>query len=69
VDITPLRHDLVTLLVGHGVRAELRDDAVYLPEMGRWANLWLTRSPEGRFVMDLRGDEPAHRTTRACGGT
>lgn len=55
---TPLGPQLVDLLDGHGVRAEMRDDVVWLPDVGQWANLWMTATPEGRFLMDLRATAP-----------
>lgn len=58
MELTPLHHVLVDLLGGHGVLAEVRADAVYLPELDLWANLWLTRSREGRFLMDLVATSP-----------
>ncbi len=52
MSVTPLRHELVDLLAGHDVRAEVRDDAVHVVEGDRWANLWMSRSPTGRFIVD-----------------
>lgn len=56
-----LKVQLVDLLAGHGVAAEERDDAVYVPSVERWANLWMWRTESGTFLMELRatasGDE------------
>ena len=58
MSVTPLRQELVDLLAGHGIRAEVRDEAVHVVEVDRWANLWMSRSPTGRFVVELRATGP-----------
>lgn len=58
MSLTPLRQELVDLLAGHDVRAEVRDDAVLVVEVDRWANLWMSRSPAGRFIVELRTTAP-----------
>lgn len=58
MSVTPLHQELVDLLGGHDVRAEVRDDAVRVVEVDRWANLWMSRSPTGRFIVELRATAP-----------
>jgi hypothetical protein len=52
--MTPLAQTLVDLLAGHQVEAILEDDLVYLPRFERWANLWMTRTDSGTYLIEVR---------------
>lgn len=62
MDATALGPALVDLLVQHGVRAELRDGAAYLPDRDLRANLWLQPRPGGIAQMELRASVPGGAT-------
>lgn len=46
------------LLESHGVEAQVVDDAVYLPGLDRWANLWLHDSGTGPLAIEVVGTAP-----------
>lgn len=50
----PLAQILVDLLQGHGVEASVSDGLAHLPQLGRWANLWITQERPGTFLLELR---------------
>lgn len=52
--IAPLVDILVALLAGHHVEAVVKDDLVYLPQLDRWANLWMDQTASGSYLMEIR---------------
>lgn len=53
-----LASTLADLLTGHGVAAELREDAVFIPSTGSWANLWMRHTEGQSMLMELRALAP-----------
>lgn len=62
MDIVRLASILAELLRGHGVAAEVVNDVVHVPALGRWANLWMAPSSSGGRVMEVRATTPGRTT-------
>lgn len=54
VPITPLAQTLAAILVGHQVEAVVKEDVVYLPQLDRWANLWMHQTDGGTHLVEVR---------------
>jgi hypothetical protein len=52
--LIPLVHTLIDLLAGHGVEAVVKDGFVYLPQLDRWANLWMNQTDGGSYLVEIR---------------
>lgn len=65
----PLAPVLVQLLEGHGVEAVVREDAVYLPRLDRWANLWMHPTSERMHLLEVVAtvDDEVTVTDRCAG--
>ena len=65
----PLAPVLVQLLDGHGVEAVVREGAVYLPRLDRWANLWMHQTSERMHLLEVVAtvDDEVTVTDRCAG--
>lgn len=71
--VFPLADTLADLLTGHQVEAVVEDEVVYLPELDRWANLWMHQREGGHYLVEIRatasGDVTIADTCAAVGPT
>jgi len=51
--VIPLAPLLADLLKGHLVEAILRDDMVYVPQLDRWADLWMHQTEGGAYLLEV----------------
>jgi hypothetical protein len=73
MNVVPCADHLARLLQVHGVEAETSEDAVWIPGVERWANLWMSQTSTGSWLMEVRatveGEEVIADRWAALGAT